>query len=469
MSAIHELGAVELGAAIRVGELSALEVVEHYLTRIGEWGEELGAFVTVTAAAARAGVESAAQRIHTGGPLWGVPTAVKDLTQTAGVRTTFGSALYRDHVPEVSDEVVLRMASAGLVSLGKTNAPELGTSAYTEPDVAPPARTPYDLSRSAGGSSGGAAAAVAAGLLPVAHGSDGGGSIRIPASVCGLVGLKPSRGRVSHSPVHGDVAGLSTAGPLARSVRDAAAFLDAIAGPAVGDPAWAAPLPSDQTYLGWCDHEPTGLRIARFATPLVADAAVHPECVAAYDAAAALLTTLGHDVVEIELPVDESVVGTFRTVWAVSAATWPLPIDAEPRLRPLTRWLRERGRATSGPEYGAALVRLRQQAAQVVATLGPYDAVLTPTLAQLPALVGGLRNDDDPPAEFAAQERFTPFAALWNMTGMPAVSLPLHWTSEGLPVGVMLASRPAQDHLLLALAAQVESAAPWHDRHPPCW
>jgi amidase len=470
MGAIHDLSAVELGAAIRAGDLAVAEVVEHYLTRIGRLDAELGAFVTVTPALARTAAETVAARSDgRRGPLWGVPTAVKDLTQTAGVRTTFGSALYRDHVPDVSDEVVLRMASAGLVSLGKTNAPELGTCAYTEPDVAPPARTPYDLTRSAGGSSGGAAAAVAAGLVPVAHGSDGGGSIRIPASVCGLVGLKPSRGRVSQSPMHGDVAGLSAAGPLARNVRDAAAFLDAIAGPAIGDPAWAPPLPIDQSYLGWCDREPTALRIARFATPVVPDAPVHPECLAAYDGATALLVQLGHDVVDIEPPVDESVLGTFRTVWAVSTATWPLPSDAEPRLRGLTRWLRERGRATSGPEYGAALVRLRQLAAQVVATLAPYDAVLTPTLAQPPAPVGGLRNDDDAAAEFSAQERFTPFAALWNMAGMPAVSLPLHWTREGLPVGVMLAGRPAQDHLLLALAAQVESAAPWHDRHPPCW
>ena len=471
MSAIHDLGAVELGAAIASGALSAQEVTEHYLARIERLDEELGAFVTVTPVPARASAKRADERVGEAGlpPLFGVPTGVKDLTQTAGVRTTVGSALFRDNVPDVSDEVVVRMEAAGLISLGKTNAPELGAPCYTEPEVAPPARTPYDLTRSAGGSSGGAAAAVAAGLLPVAHGSDGGGSIRIPASVCGLVGLKPSRGRVSHAPVYGDVANLSSAGPLARSVRDAAAFLDAVAGPATGDPAWAPPLPNGQTYMGWCDRDPGGLRIGRFATPMVPDAAVHPECMAAYDEAAALLAELGHEVVDVQSPVDESVVATFETVWAVSTGTWPIPADSEPLLRPLTRWLRARARAVSGPEYAGALVRLRQLAAAAVRALAPYDAVLTPTLAQLPAPVGALRNDADPAADFEAQKRFTPFAALWNMTGMPAVSLPLHWTPAGLPVGVMLAGRPAEDHLLVSLAAQVEGAAPWHERHPPCW
>ena len=471
MGSIHDLTGLQLATAIRSGRVSVPEVTEHYLDRIAGLDDQLGAFVTVTPVLARAGAARAEHRESAADlpPLFGVPTAVKDLTMTAGVRTTYGSALFRDHVPDVSDEVVLRMEAAGLISLGKTNAPEFGAPCYTEPEVAPPARTPYDLTRSAGGSSGGAAAAVAAGLVPWAHGSDGGGSIRIPASVCGVVGLKPSRGRVSAAPVYGDVANLSTAGPLTRTVRDAAGFLDAIAGPATGDPAWAPPLPTGQSFLGWCDREPTSLRVARFATPMVPDAAVEAECLAAYDRAAKLLSDLGHEVVDIGSPVDESVIATFETVWAVSTGSWPIEPTAEPFLRPLTRWLRERSRAVSGADYGRALVHLRQVSATAVRALAAYDAVLTPTLAQLPALVGELRDDDDPAADFAAQKRFTPFAALWNMTGMPAISLPLHWTEAGLPVGVMVAGRPAQDHLLLALAAQLEAAEPWHDRHPPCW
>jgi amidase len=471
MTQIHDLDALELAASIRKRELSPVEVTEHYLARVERLSDEFGAFVTVTPQSATAAAAAALERLDEEAlpPLFGVPTAVKDLTLTAGVRTTFGSALMRDFVPEISDEVVLRMEAAGMVSLGKTNAPEFGAPCYTEPEVAPPARTPYDITRSAGGSSGGAAAAVAGGLVPVAQGSDGGGSIRIPASVCGLVGLKPSRGRVSHAPVHGDVTGLSTSGAIARTVRDAAAFLDAIAGPAVGDPAWAPPLPADQSYLGWCDREPRRLRIAYFTSSFVPEAVVDPQCAAGCAAVAERLSGLGHELVQIDVPMPESALPTFETVWAVSTGTWPVAPEQEPQLRPLTQWLRERGRQVSGPQYGLALAGLRQVAAQALTQLAAYDAVLTPTLAQLPAPVGGIRNDDDPAADFEAQKRFTPFAAMWNVTGMPAVSLPLHWTDDELPVGVMLAGRPAEEHLLLALAAQLEAAMPWHHHHPACW
>ena len=471
MTQIHDLTALELATAIGARELSAVEVTDHYLDRVERLSDDLGAFVTVTADAAREAAREADRRVGAGDlpPLLGVPTAVKDLSLTAGVRTTMGSALLREFVPAISDEVVHRMEAAGLINLGKTNTPEFGAPCYTEPDVAPPARTPYDLSRSAGGSSGGAGAAVAGGLLPVAHGSDGGGSIRIPASVCGLVGFKPSRGRVSPAPMHADVTGLSVSGPVARTVRDAAAFLDAVAGPALGDFTWAPPLPAGETFVGWCDATPDRLRIARFAASPISDAEVDKECLAAYESMSQLLGDLGHEVVDIDAPLPSSSVASFETVWAVSTGTWPVAPEQEDVLRPLTRWLRERGRAVSGPDYGLALTMLRQLAARAIQQLGPYDAVLTPTLAQLPAPVGGIRNDANPAEDFTAQKRFTPFTAVWNVTGLPAVSLPTHWTDTGLPVGVMLAGRPAADHLLLALAAQVEAAVPWRDRHPPCW
>ena len=398
-----------------------------------------------------------------------MPTAVKDLNLTAGVRTTFGSAVFADFVPDVSDEVVLRLEAAGLVSLGKTSTPEFGSPCYTEPEVAPASRTPWDLGRMAGGSSGGAGAAVAAGLVPAAQGSDGGGSVRIPASCCGLVGFKPSRGRISAAPVYGDPVGLGTAGPLARTVRDAAALLDVMAGPAVGDPAWAAPLPEGESYLGWCDRTPGRLRVARFASPVISDVPVDPEVLAGYESSSRLLDGLGHEVVDVDVPMSPDAVPVFETCWAVLTALTVLPPGGEEMLRPLTRWLTERGRAVSGPEFGLAVGELRRVAAATLRALAPYDAVLTPTLAQPPLRIGEIRDDADPARDFENQKAFTPYTSAWNVTGMPAVSLPLHVTADGLPVGVMLAGRPGEDHRLLALAAQVEEAAPWRDRTPPCW
>ena len=469
MAELHDLTALEQGAAVRRREVSPVELVDHYLARIERLSDEVGAFVTVTGDLARKQALLAESRAGEGGPLFGVPTAVKDLNLTAGVRTTFGSAAFADFVPDVSDEVVTRLEAAGTISLGKTSTPELGTPCYTEPEVAPPSRTPWDLERMAGGSSGGAGAAVAAGLVPVAHGSDGGGSIRIPASCCGLVGLKPSRGRISGAPVHGDPVGLGTSGPLARTVRDAAALLDVMAGPALGDPTWAAPLPDGETFLGWCDRPPGRLRVARFATPVITDAPVHPEVLAGYEAASRLLADLGHDVEDVEVPMPREAVPVFETCWAVLTALAILPPGGEDRLRPLTRWLTERGRAVSGPEFGLAIGELRRVAAATVRALAAYDVVLTPTLAQPPLRIGEIRDDADPARDFENQKAFTPYTSAWNVTGMPAVSLPLHRTAEGLPVGVMLAGRPGEDHRLLALAAQVEQVAPWSDRRPPCW
>jgi amidase len=464
---LHELSALEQGAAIRRGEVSAAELVEHHLARIDRLSTTLGAFVTVTADRARA----RATEPLGGGPLAGVPTAIKDLNATAGVRTTFGADLMRDFVPDFSDEVVLRMEAAGLVSLGKTNTPEFGSPCYTEPDpsIAPPAVTPWDPTRMAGGSSGGAAAAVAAGLVPVAQGSDGGGSIRIPASCCGIVGLKPTRGRISGAPMYGEVTGLATAGPLARTVRDAAALLDVLAGPAVGDPAWAPPPAG--SFLAACDRDPGRLRIARFATPVLAATDVDPACLTAWEGASRLLASLGHDVEDVPPPIPRDAVETFTIVWAVLTGLSTVGLDDEQRarLRPLTRWLGEKGEAVSGPAFGLALAELRRIAAPALAALAPYDAVLTPTLAAPPLPVGALRDDADPAGDFAAQTRFTPWTSMWNVTGSPAISLPLHWTDAGLPVGVMLAGRPAGEEALLALAAQVEAVAPWYDRHPPCW
>ena len=468
MPEIHELSALEISAAYAAGDTDPVEVVDHFLSRVEAHSDTYGAFVTVTTEQARERARAAAKRLADNDqvtPLTGVPTAIKDLNLTAGVRTTFGSAAMEAFVPEISDRVVQNLEGAGLVSLGKTNTPEFGSPCYTEPDVAPPARTPYDQSRSAGGSSGGAGAAVASGLLPVAQGSDGGGSIRIPASVCGLVGIKPTRGRISGAPMYGDITGLSTAGTLARTTRDAAALLDVLAGPAPSDPLWAERVA--ESYLDHCDRDPGTLRIGRFATPVVADADVDPQVLFAYDRLSERLEELGHVVDDIDPPVTSAIVPVFETVWSVSAAMFAVPEDRQSLLRPLSRWLRERGARTSGPEFANALARMNQIGAKVIADLAPYDAILTPTLAQLPAKIGGIRNDDDPAADFEAQKQFTPYTSLWNVTGMPAVSLPTGWSTEGLPIGTMLAGRPGSEHVLCSLAAQIEAAhsdtgRPWN-------
>lgn len=463
---LHDLTALEQGELVRRREVSPSELAEHYLERADRL-DSVGAFVTLTPDLARERAQRLGERPADAGPLWGVPTAVKDLNLTAGVPTSLGSAAFADFVPEVSDGVVLSLEAAGTVSLGKTSTPEFGSPCYTEPEGRPPAVTPWDRSRMAGGSSGGAAAAVAAGLVPIAQGSDGGGSLRIPASCCGLVGLKPSRGRISGFPMYGDPVGLGTAGPIARTVRDAAAMLDALAGRRAGDPAWAPP-PS-MSFLTACDRDPGRLRIARFSEPVITDSPLDPQCRRAWDDAARLLEGLGHEIVDVAVPLPRVAVPFFETCWAVLTAMSVVPPEREHLVRPLTRWLSERGRAVSAPDFGLAIGAMRRFAADALTALAPYDAVLTPTLAVPPLPVGAIRDDADPAADFEAQKRFTPYTSAWNVTGMPAISLPLHQTPDGLPVGVMLAARPAEEELLLALSAQVEAAAPWHDRRPPGW
>jgi amidase len=472
MTQLHDLDGLSAAAAIRRREVSPVELVEHALDRITRLDGEIGAFVTLTADAALVQARQAERAVTERDdlpPLFGVPTAVKDLNLTVGVPTQFGSAAYRDNVPTFDDHVVTLMRAAGLISVGKTATPEFGLPCYTETDIGPPARTPWDTARLAGGSSGGAGAAVASGFLPVAQGSDGGGSIRIPASVCGLVGLKTSRGRVSRGPLDMDSARLSVLGPLARTVRDAAAFVDAVAIPQPGDPDPAPPLPAGETFLGWCDRDPGRLRIGRYLhSPIDAD--LDPEVRRAWEQASALLDSLGHRVADVDPPLPRESVPYFETVWTVLAAGWPVPAEREAMLRPLTRHLRTRGAAISGAEYATALGMLNVFSRRALAATAELDAVLVPTLAQLPQPVGYFVGDDgDPAADFERQKRFTPFTAMYNMTGQPAISLPLYQSAEGLPIGIMLVGRPRGEAPLLSLAAQLEAALPWADRHPPVW
>lgn len=475
MADLHDLSAFEQAAAIRRGDVSPSELVDHYLARIERWNDTLGAYVTVTAELARSQAAAAERTLRSAEPqslppLLGVPIAIKDLTDVAGVRTTLGSAVFADRVPSTDAHVVALLRAAGTVFLGKTNTPEFGLPCYTESDIAPPARSPWDTRYSAGGSSGGSAVAVAAGLAPWAQGNDGGGSVRIPAAVCGLVGLKVSRGRVSNGPGPGDVSGLAWHGPLTRTVRDAALWLDAVAVPMPGDPYWAPPLPPGDSFVAATDREPGRLRIARYSTPVIIDEPVDPECLDAYERISTLLVDLGHDVVDVPGPGDPEVVAAFERVWAVLAAATALPRGAESRLRPLTRWLRDRGRRISGPEYARAVATLHQRTRDIAVAWQQFDAVLTPTLAHPAVEVGALRDDEDPAADFENQKRFTPFTSLANMTGQPAITLPVAVSQAGLPIGVMLAGHAGDEATLLSLAAQVEAVVPWNaGRQPACW
>jgi amidase len=470
---LHDLTALEQAAAVRSREVSPTELVEHALRRVEALDAGLGAFLTVTPERALAGARRAERRLREGGelpPLLGVPTAVKDLNNTAGVRTTFGSTVLADNVPTVDDAVVTRLAEAGTISIGKTNTPEFGFPCYTDNALVGPARCPWDPGRLAGGSSGGAAVAVAAGMLPVAQGSDGGGSIRIPASINGLVGLKPTRGRVSNAPLGADVTGLGTNGPLARTVRDAAVLLDAMAGPVTGDPAWAPPLPPGETFLGAADRPVGRLRIGRYLELPMADAGLEPAVQAAFDDAARLLEQLGHEVEDVPAGLLGPVVLTaFERVWSLSGTLLPVPPERAGELRPLTRELRARGLALSAQQAMEALTALRLFARRFVTATDRYDVLLAPVTTMTPRPLGWFDADGDGAADFERQKRYAAFAAVFNVTGQPAVSVPLHWTDDGLPVGTMLVGRPADEVTLLALAAQLEAAHPWAHRHPPSW
>jgi amidase len=470
---LHDLTALEQAAAVRARQVSPTELVDHALSRIEARDAELGAFITVTpdrAKAAAVRAEEAVLRDDELPPLHGVPTAIKDLNNTAGVRTTFGSAVLADFVPEVDDAVVTKLAAAGTISLGKTNTPEFGFPCYTDNDVAGPARCPWDPSRLAGGSSGGAAVAVAAGMIAFAQGSDGGGSIRIPAGINGLFGLKPTRGRVSNAPFGGEVTGLGTNGPLARTVRDAAAMLDAMAGPVVGDPAWAPPLPPGETFLDAADRLPGRLRIGRFRESATPDTELEPDVEAAFEDASRLLESLGHEVDDVPTGLlGPEVLPAFERVWALSGVTLPVPPERVGELRPLTRVLCERGLALSAQDAMEAMFALRLFARGFLQATAGYDVLLAPVCTMTPRPVGWFDADGDGAQDFERQKRYASFTALFNITGQPAVSVPLFWTDGGLPIGTMLVGRPADEATLISLSAQVEAARPWLNRHPPGW
>lgn len=469
MTELHELDAHEMADALSAGETTSVELVEHHLRRVDDHGATLGAFVTVTPERALDAARDAdARRAEAGDevpPFLGVPTAFKDLTPTAGVRTTMGSRLMAENVPDVSAHVVTLVEAAGFVSLGKTNTPELGLSSYTDNDVVGPARTPWDLTRTAGGSSGGAASAVAGGLLPLAPGSDGGGSIRIPASCCGLFGFKPSRGRVSVGPNGSDWSGLAGDGPLARTVRDAAALLDAMARPMPGD---LRPLPAPaESFATWASRPPRRLRVARWSTPYLPGVESSSASVAAWEHASRLLADLGHDVVDVPNPFPADLEPQFNVVWSSGMAAAPIPEEAVDLLRPTTRYWLRRGQGHRASELARAMQLLEATTRDVMTRMIDFDAWLTPTLALPPQPVEWYTESGDPAEDHRRELAFTPFTAVYNMAGVPAASLPLHVDdATGLPIGVMLAGRAGEDGPLFSLCAQLEDAAPWRHRLP---
>jgi amidase len=459
MDGLAFLSATEQAELVRRRRVSPVELVETYLDRIARLDPELNAYVTVCAdealAAARAAEAEPSDR-----PFHGVPLPIKDLNETAGIRTTFSSRAFSNHVPTFDAAVVRRLKEAGFIVLGKTNTPELGSTAVTESELNGACRNPWDTSRTAGGSSGGAAAAVAAALAPAAQGSDGGGSIRIPASCCGIVGVKPSRGRVSPAP-YGGLEGFSTSGPLTRTVLDAAALLDVMEGYETGDPWWAPP--PERPFADEIGADPGRLRIAMTTSPPV-DAPVDPACVAAAEDAAALLGELGH-AVEKATPAwgRDELLPLFMRVWQVTPALYA----GDPSLlEPINRVMAEAAAATTSVEYVRTTAALRELARRIVAFWDDYDLLLTPTLAQPPVAIGAL-DDDDPWRQLRNAGLFTPFTQVANVTGLPAVSLPLSWTEDGLPVGAQLVGRPAGEATLFRVSAQLEQARPWRDRRPP--
>ncbi|MEO5779103.1 MAG: amidase [Arthrobacter oryzae] len=480
MAEIHELSAVHLRDALRSGELSARQAAEHFLDRINAENPRLGAFITVTAdqALTDAGLadDFHAQRSRTGEnalpPLHGMPVAFKDLTDVAGVVTTHGSAAL-DHRPALSDGALAAiLKAAGAISLGKTQVPEFGLTAYSENHIAPPSRNPHALSRSSGGSSGGSAAAVAAGLLPFAPGSDGGGSIRIPAAACGLVGLKPGRGLVPAGESAGDAAGLVVAGPLARSAADAALLLDALVSDTNGRAPGGSPAPG---YLERASREPSKLRIGvsldspwQRIFPFTPDR----EALDALAAGVRLLEAAGHETMEAPVSYDNRYPDAFTTAWTAGVGSARIAPQREALLTPLTRTFRRRAQQRSASKLNESLAFLRQFQRDTAAQYAAWDLMLMPALAQTPRPVGwftGTGHGDgywpatewgkDADGDYRRQCEFAPWSSMVNVCGLPAVSIPVHWTGgapgSGLPMGIQLIGPMGSEALLLQVAAQL--------------
>ncbi len=463
--------AIELAAMVRSGEISSRELVETSLERIEGLNPALNAFVDVDAERALA----AADAVRPGDerPFAGVPTAIKNNRPVQGLRLTYGCSLMEQNMCDYDHNVTRRLKQAGFIVVGTTTLPEYGILPTTEARIFGPTRNPWDLERTPGGSSGGAAAAVASGMLPIAHGNDGGGSIRIPAACCGLVGLKPSRGRISPAPELGD-SSLGIDGMLTRTVADTAAILDVLAGYELGDATWA-PEPAEP-FAQSAAREPGSLRIAFTTLPPVPDAPVDPICARAVGNAADLLRALGHEVEEVQPPwQDDGLQALFGAVFSnhialsiaysgMVAGRPPTTDDMEPMSWAIFSMIQK----MNAIEGMGAAVQLQAFARRLISFLAPYDALLTPALAERPLPLGTLDTSaSEPMATFTRSGVFTPFTPIFNASGQPGISVPLFQGDDSLPLGVQLVGRPAGEAQLLALASQLEAARPWAARRPP--
>jgi amidase len=470
MTEITWLDATAQAELVRRGEISAADLVDAAIGRIEAVNPKLDAVIRTRFDQARA--EAAGDLPD--GPFRGVPFLFKDLgCQVAGEVTAFGVGPMRDQPWPVTSYLAEAFRAAGFVPLGRTNVPEMGTTVTTEARSFPPARNPWDPGRSTGGSSGGSAAAVASGMVPAAHANDGGGSIRIPASECGLVGLKPNRGRVSQGPEIGEGwAGGTIDGVVTRTVRDAAAILDVISARHPGEPYYAPPLHRPlREELG---ADPGRLRIGFVDRPGQEGFLDDPECRAAVAGAARLLESLGHHVAESapEAMSEEEFVQYFTTIIAADTealfrnfeALLGRPI-AEDEIEPRNAFYRQVGAATDAVTYLQSREWIGKWARRVASWWTDHDLLLTPTLGAPPPELGWF-TAEGPLAEGGRVVSFIPYTAQFNMTGQPAVSLPLHWTPDGLPVGVQLVAAYGREDLLIRVASQLEQAAPWAQRHP---
>lgn len=476
MAEPFELSALEQFRLLKSGELGVVELTEHYLERIDQLNPIVGAFSTVTEAAALQRAARLHLRPERSQALWGLPFADKDLVRRAGVRTAFGSRAFADFIPAESDEMAEVLDDAGAISLGKTATPEFGLPSYTENLADPIAtRNPYDLAFGPGGSSGGAAVAVASGLVPFAPGSDGGGSIRIPAAACGLVGLKPSRGLVPAGSAISSLAGLTVSGPLARTVADAALLLDGMIARRQGhiDHHYAlrAPDSSEGGFLGSAIRGEGRFQLGVLTdSPWSADyeITIDAEALQVFQTALTALDSLGHGLEPISLEPSPEYAAAFRTIWQAGATGIPVTPAQEDLLEPLTLWLIQRGREISAQELAAALGTLTAFERSVIRQFSSFDAIITPTLAQTPRPIGWYDSQDGE-LNFAQQVQYTPFTSFVNVSGLPAITLPVGQTDSGLPMGVQLIGRPGGEATLLALGAQLERRFHWDRRHPPLW
>jgi amidase len=456
---------------VRRGELSPAELVESAISRIEAVNPQLDAVIRTRFDQARA--EASGGGAHDG-PFGGVPILFKDLgCLVAGEVTAFGLGPLRDLALPVTSYLADHFRAAGFIPLGRTNVPELGTTVTTEARSFPPARNPWHPGHSTGGSSGGSAAAVASGMVPVAHANDGGGSIRIPASECGLVGLKPTRGRVSQGPVVGEGwAGATIDGVVTRTVRDAAGVLDVISTPMPGDPYYAPPLPRPLRVEAGAD--PGRLRVGLLDRPGSDVYLDHPQCRAAVAAAGRLLESLGHHVEESAPPAmfDPGFSRHFNTIIAADTETSMQRFEAllgrpiaDDEIEPRNAAYRHAGRALAAVDYLNSRLWIGVWVRRMADWWSGHDLLVTPTLGAPPPELGWF-TAEGPQTEGRRIASFIPYTAQFNMTGQPAITVPMHWTPGGLPVGVQLVAGYGREDRLIQVASQLEQAAPWSERRP---